>query len=746
MRQEKEYDMNKKTLILLAMAATLAIPSANAAGTNITGVTGNGGVYNINPEFIGKDGGAGFRKYDDFTVGQGDTANLMFDGFQKNGKDASITTFVNLVKNQVNVNGVVNTMKQNGFYNGHAVFITPGGMVVGASGVLNVGRLSTVTPTMDKFNEIGAAYDKYNAEKTQANAKAFENTGVLNFLSNSKSGGAWGSNADITVEQGGRILARDGVVLRGQNVNIAGNVVNGLTVNQAYQADLFNNLVNTTGIKAATEKTDGSQLVIESANGMTLTGHVLNNDNGGTYITNNGANGMSVEGEVYAKNGTARLYSTAGDLTVGTTAAAIEGNKVQILNNKGGALTLNQGTTIKANEIAQVYNYTSGTGKLTSNATINATTVSIKNGTGKTGEQTNSAGMDIGGKITANGDVAIKNYDGAMNYTANLTNNNNNTGIVNYGTGMTVGGTIANNGTTGLMNIKNAGTGAMDVTGTITNTSAQGWHSDKVDNTTTYITNRGAGGLNYSGTANVTNGNMAINNYAGNMVVNGTINETNGNLGIVDRTGAGSMTVASDITVKNGNASLKKEAGTTGDMTVNGTLNHNGYMAVLNNAGMLNLGAKVTNNGGAVKDAQGNLAGGFYAISRGNGTGVNVTNDFNATGNGEVLIKNKTGNSGLNYAKNATINTSGYQAALVNRKGNMNVAGDIAAKTIIVRSGTESDPSTGTFTINGTLTPQVTDGSYIVNWYKGGDANAVNGDPTNGAKHSGVEIRQKEIK
>lgn len=746
MRQEKEYDMNKKTLILLAMAATLAIPSANAAGTNITGVTGNDGVYNINPAFIGKDGGAGFRKYDDFTVGAGDTANLMFDGFQKNGKDASITTFVNLVKNQVNVNGVVNTMKQNGFYNGHAVFITPGGMVVGASGVLNVGRLSTVTPTMDKFNEIGDAYEKYNADKTQANAKAFENTGVLNFLSNSKSGGAWGSNADITVEQGGRILARDGVVLRGQNVNIAGNVVNGLTENQKYQASLFDNLVNTTGLKAVTAKSNGSQLVIESTNGMTVTGTVLNNDNGGTYITNNGANGMSVNGEVYAKNGTARLYSTAGDLIVGSTAAAIEGNKVQILNNKGGALTLGQGTTIKADNIAQVYNYTSGTGKLTSNATINAKTVSIKNGTGKTSEKTNSAGMDIGGTITANGDVAIKNYDGAMNYTANLTNNNNNTGIVNYGTSMTVGGTIANNGTTGLMNIKNAGTGAMNVTGTITNTSAQGWHSDKVDNTTTYITNRGAGGLNYSGTANVTNGNLAINNYAGNMVVNGTINETNGNLGIVDRAGAGSMTVASDITVKKGNASLKKEAGTTGDMTVNGNLNHDGYMAVLNNQGMLNLGAKVTNNGGAVKDSQGNLAGGFYAISRGNGTGVTVTKDFSATGNGEVLIKNKTGNSGLNYASGATINASGYQAALVNRKGDMNVAGNIAAKTIIVRSGTESDPSTGTFKINGTLTPQVTDGSYIVNWYKGGDANAVNGDPTNGAKYSGVEIRQKEIK
>lgn len=735
MRQEKEYGMNKKTLILLAMAATLAVPGANAAGTNITGVTGNNGTYNITPEFIGKNGGEGFRKYENFTVGQGDTANLMFDGFERNNEAANIKTFVNLVRNGVNIYGVLNTMKESGFYNGHAVFITPGGMVVGPSGVLNVGRLSTVTPTAAKFNEIGDAYDQYNADRTQENANAFVNTGVLNFLSNSKTGGSWGSNGEIDVQ--GKIFARDGVVLRGTNVNVSGSITNGLTAayNKAYD-NLFNSLVNTDGIKTLTAL-GNSQVVVEATNGMTVTGNVLNNANGGTYITNNGANGMSVNGEVYAKDGLARLYSTNGDLTVGATSAKLGGNEVQVLNNKGGALTLNAGTTIDA-ETTKIYNH--GTGALTTDATINTGTLSMKNEKG--------AGMNVRGTITGNGDVAIKNYDGNMEYTANLTNNNNNTGIVNYGAAMNVGGSVANNGNDGIINIKNAGTGVMNVNGTIANKSSVGHSSAKVHNTATYITNKTGAGLTYTGTANVTNGDLAINNYKGDMDVKGTIDVTNANLGIVDRTGGGAMNVASAVTVKGGDAVLKKEAGTTGDMTVNGSLTHNGYMAVLNNEGQLDLGATVNNNGGAVKDASGNLAGGFYAISRTNGTGVTVTKDFNATGNGEVLIKNKTGNNGLNYVTGATINTTGYQAALVNRKGNLNAAGNITADKIIVRAGTQADPSQGTFSITGNLNPVKADESFIVNWYSGGDVNAVNGSPKNGVKYgdSNVEIRQQEVK
>ena len=737
--------MNRKALILLAMASTFAIPSGSYAASDITGVSGSGGVYNISAEFIGKDGGTGFRKYDNFTVGKGDTANLMFDGYTKNGTPASIETFINLVKNPVNINGVVNTMKSTGFYDGHAVFITPGGMVVGASGVLNVGRLSTVTPSTAKFNEMGSAYDAYVADKTQENAQAFVNTGVMNFLSNSKTGGSWGSHGDITVEEGGKIIARDGVVLRGANVNVAGAVVNGIpsntTYNKPYTDGLFDSLVNTEGIKAATAKTSGGQLVIESTEGMTVTGNVLNNDNGGTYITNNGSTGMKVSGEVYAKGGTARLYSTKGDLKVGTDAATkIGGTEVQVLNNNGGALTLGSNANIDATT-TKIYNH--GTGALTSDATIKTTTLSMKNEAGKGSD---GVGMKVGGTITGGGDVAIKNYDGNMTYNANVTNSGYNTGIVNYGADMNVGGTVANNGNAGIINIKQEGTGAMNVTGTITNTSAKGHTSSVVDNTTTYITNKTGNGMTYSGTANITNGNIAINNYKGDMTVNGKITANKGNLGIVDRTGGGEMLVDSTISVTGGDTVLKKESGTTGDMTVNGTISHDGYAALLNNEGELNIGATVVNNGGAVKDAEGNLAGGFYAISRTNGTGVNITDDFNMTGNGEVLIKNKTGANGLNYAQGATINTSGYQAALVNRTGNMDVKGNISADQIIVRAGTEADPSTGKFSVTGTLTPKDSENrSYIVNWYKGSE-NAVNGDTENGKMYSdNVEIRQQEV-
>ena len=179
-------------------------------------------------------------------------------------------------------------------------------------------------------------------------------------------------------------------------------------------------------------------------------------------------------------------------------------------------------------------------------------------------------------------------------------------------------------------------------------------------------------------------------------------------------------------------------------------INHNGYAALLNNEGELNIGATVVNNGGAVKDSTGNLDGGFYAISRTNGTGVNVTDTFNITGDGEVLIKNKTGANGLNYAQGATINTNGYQAALVNRNGAMNVAGNISADNIIVRSGTEADPSNSTFSVTGTLNDKdAGERSYIVNWYNGGTANAVNGNTENGALYENigggnpVEIRQQ---
>ena len=140
--------MSKKTakmsVAALLMALTFVMQQSlttSVQATEITGVTGNNGVFNINPTGANA-AGIGFREYQDFTLSKGDIANLIF----KYGAE-NISKFVNLVDNQININGLVNTVRDGNFYNGEAIFVSPNGMVVGESGVLNVGSLSVLTPT-----------------------------------------------------------------------------------------------------------------------------------------------------------------------------------------------------------------------------------------------------------------------------------------------------------------------------------------------------------------------------------------------------------------------------------------------------------------------------------------------------------------------------------------------------------------------------------------------------------------------
>ena len=122
--------------------------------TTITGIEGNNGIFNIDPSAI--NGDIGFRKYKDFDLSAGDIANLIFHSSTK-GQD--ISTFINLVDNQINIQGIVNSVSKNGdFTNGNVVFVSPNGMIVGSSGVLNVGSLSVMTPDSE-------AYEKYKSKK-----------------------------------------------------------------------------------------------------------------------------------------------------------------------------------------------------------------------------------------------------------------------------------------------------------------------------------------------------------------------------------------------------------------------------------------------------------------------------------------------------------------------------------------------------------------------------------------------------
>ena len=86
----------KKGNLKRFVASFLAIATigfqANLVGfaSNITGITGNNGVYNINPSQT--SGTTGYRQYTNFTLDNGHTANLIFNG---------INRFINAVDNKV---------------------------------------------------------------------------------------------------------------------------------------------------------------------------------------------------------------------------------------------------------------------------------------------------------------------------------------------------------------------------------------------------------------------------------------------------------------------------------------------------------------------------------------------------------------------------------------------------------------------------------------------------------------------
>ena len=140
----------RKTIAALLCFNILFSPVPAALwATDITGIqpVGDGHTYNIEPDIAqyGIHGETGFRTYENFSLDAGDTANLLFtDGY---------SSFVNVVDNQININGFLNTVKGSDFYAGKAYFITKSGIVIGSSGVLNVGSLGLISSNSEKYSD-----------------------------------------------------------------------------------------------------------------------------------------------------------------------------------------------------------------------------------------------------------------------------------------------------------------------------------------------------------------------------------------------------------------------------------------------------------------------------------------------------------------------------------------------------------------------------------------------------------------
>lgn len=666
--------MNKKQLIIAAIAATLSVSGAFAA-TDITGVTGNNGVFNITPDKL--NGEVGYRKYDNFNLSAGDIANLIY----KYGNSRDINTFINLVQNGVKIDGILNTMRDGNFYNGQAVFITPGGMTVGASGVLNVGSLSVITPTNDAYNSLKGEYASNN----------FANINNISSLLNKSS-----NVGNISID--GKILAREGVQLRGGQINVGANgaIVNGITSTQAFtdrataatQAEaLFNNLVNTNGIKTASAFTkNGSNIQIKSSTGVDIAGKVINGaadasgitsaqGNSGVFITNSGSNGTKISGLVQSTH-ELNVFNKAGDMAINGTLKN-EGANLNV-SNKGGNVAIG-GTLSSDRDIAVTNN--SSTGSLAFSGTAKGANANFVN--------EGAGGMNVTGAVS--GTKARFINRGGKLVIANTADKvaADRVDVVNYGDGgASIGGINAENGlyvvnhkgnlsvdghvTTGddaTISIRNAETAGKLAVGSNGHIDGQG----KVA-----LRNQGANGMTIDG--KVTNDNAlgnaetSIINENGALLVNGKINN-NGNMAIKN-TGSG-MTISKNAVVTN-EGQLKVKNYGAGGMTIVGDVNNTGNVTFYNDAGKMKL---ATTEDGTKAGNITNEDGRLIIWSRNNSTGISAASSSKIinNGNGNSLAIKHTGTTaagskGLDLQ--GTIRNDG-ETAINNYSGDMYISGNI---------------------------------------------------------------------
>ena len=702
------------------------------AASTISGVTNGGsGSFNIDPTT--KNNGTGFRHYQDFNLGQGDVANLNF---------ADINTFVNMVDNQVVINGIVNSVRGNGFYNGKAVFISPNGMVVGASGVLNVGSLGVYTPNSIDYTNLK------NSPSAATLAEATENA----------------SNGGAPITINGKVITAGNVDLVGGQIDIAKNagIVGGVNLNQMtiqtseQQATaLFNNLVNTDNLANGNNFTSDAtgQIRITSNKGVNVAGNIINYATGGEYQDANSTNYSGIL--INSHNGS----TPDGDAI--TSGINVSGNIVNTkglveFNNNGGDLDIsgnikNNGTTHIYNQPLAQYSDATKNENIAKNSGINITgkidtkgNLRIENRGGK--------GLNISGTVNHEGDSFVQNGYSSENDIMGYGKNNeklDNTGALN------IGGTFNTTGNAEFLNTE-YGQDGLNVTGnvttggkaTYTNKGAAGLNVKQggaiKSSQGLEMTNYGVGGLNITGSANNT-GKATVTNHSGRLTVGGTFtnngdatfvnNGTELNVsgtvsnenGLLDMTNNGAngfnVTETGKISGNGGLNMTNSEAGTAG-MNINGTVTNIGNANVLNKAGALNVGGSFSNNGNATFVNDGtelNVSGtvsnenGLLDMTNNGANGFNVTETGKISGNGGLHMTNsEAGTAGMNI--NGTVTNIG-NANVLNKAGALNVKGSFTntGDAVFTNDGTNLVVN-GTVTNNkGTLKMTNNNGAFNVN-------------------------------
>lgn len=386
----KYSGINKKRLVAFMLSFLFVMQQSMAYQVLAASIITNGdgspinpntqtGNYEIRPDAV--NGNTGFKHFNDLQLGQGDVLNFIFQWYQQNQtvdgdtvthtyKTGDIDNFINLVNGQVKIDGIVNALTKIGSNgalktDGNLVFISPQGMVVGASGVLNVGSLSVITPAQNDFDRLKNTLNlpqspNYAIKEATAHNGVIDPDSIVydkntinvvntdaTFDSASLAGG---NEAGNIINIDGAVIARGNVELKGGDVNIGkgGLLVAGVGGNteviktEDAAKTLFDKLVKTDNMASGNAfASSNGNIVITSKTGTSVGADAIvrNYGNGNITITNTGSKGINIAGEVSNPNGAMKITNNAGGLLVDASGNIRSGAN----NNNSTLLVYNDG-------------------------------------------------------------------------------------------------------------------------------------------------------------------------------------------------------------------------------------------------------------------------------------------------------------------------------------------------------------------------------------------------------------------
>lgn len=158
-QQKYDLDLAKKVLATITAFSFIGNPFVAMAST-ITRVDGGTTVTDghVNHIYAGNivNNNTAVNRFQDFKIDAGDIANMYFKT-DANSKDLA-NNLVNFVNTRIDVHGTLNAIKENKI-GGNLFFLSPEGMAVGKSGVINVGSLYVMTPANVSLDEATYTYN-----------------------------------------------------------------------------------------------------------------------------------------------------------------------------------------------------------------------------------------------------------------------------------------------------------------------------------------------------------------------------------------------------------------------------------------------------------------------------------------------------------------------------------------------------------------------------------------------------------